>query len=52
MKKLNRDFYLRDSVSVAKDLIGKILVKGETSGIIVETEAYRGGFEDKAKKLS
>jgi len=48
MKKLTRDFYLRDSVSVAEDLIGKILVKGETSGIIVEAEAYRGGSEDKA----
>ena len=44
MKKLNRDFYLRDSVSIAEDLIGKILVKesdeGTTSGIIVEAEAY------------
>ena len=48
MKKLNRDFYLRDSVSVAQDLLGKILVKGKTSGIIVEAEAYRGGSEDKA----
>ena len=48
MKKLNRDFYLRDSVSVAQDLLGKILVKGKASGIIVEVEAYRGGSEDKA----
>jgi len=44
--KLGRDFYLRDCVTVAKDLIGKILVKeydgGHVSGIIVETEAYAG----------
>ncbi len=47
MKKINRDFYLRDVNIVARDLIGKILVHGETSGIIVEVEAYKGP-EDKA----
>ena len=47
MKKLTRDFYLRDVNAVAHDLIGKILVHGETSGIIVEVEAYKGP-EDKA----
>lgn len=46
MKKLTREFYIRDSNSVARDLIGKILVHGDTSGIIVETEAYKA--EDKA----
>lgn len=51
MKKLCREFYLRDACSVAYDLIGKILVheenRGTTSGIIIETEAYKGP-EDKA----
>ena len=47
MIKLSRDFYLRDACIVAHDLIGKILVHGSTSGIIVETEAYKGP-EDKA----
>ena len=47
MKKLNRDFYLRDVNIVARDLIGKILVHGKTSGIIVEVEAYKGP-QDKA----
>ncbi len=42
---LDRRFYTRDTVKVARDLLGKILVRriGEhkLSGIIVETEAYR-----------
>ncbi|MDE1811417.1 MAG: DNA-3-methyladenine glycosylase [Thaumarchaeota archaeon] len=45
MKVLARSFYARDTVDVAKDLLGKILVRkinGNTiSGIIIETEAYR-----------
>jgi DNA-3-methyladenine glycosylase len=40
---LKRKFYARSSVDVAKDLLGKELVHGETAGIIVETEAYPGG---------
>lgn len=51
MKKLSRAFYNRDSILVAKDLLGKVLVH-ETDGQkiaarIVETEAYMG-VEDKA----
>lgn len=43
---LNRDFYIKDGVILAKDLLGKILVK-EIDGVlykgrIVETEAYMG----------
>ena len=45
MKILSRSFYGRDTVDVARDLLGKILVRkinGNTiSGVIVETEAYR-----------
>ena len=47
MKKINRDFYLRDVNDVARDLLGKILVHNQTSGIIIDVEAYKGP-EDKA----
>ena len=46
MEKLTRSFYTRDSLTVARELLGKILVHrldGRTlAGRIVETEAYRG----------
>jgi DNA-3-methyladenine glycosylase len=47
-KKLARDFYIRANVlTVARELLGKLLVVPaadgtRVSGIIVETEAYRG----------
>ena len=48
--KLGYDFYKQDSVTVAKELIGKLLVRklgdGEIICKIVETEAYVGP-EDK-----
>jgi DNA-3-methyladenine glycosylase len=40
---LPRSFYARDAVELSRDLLGKVLVHGETAGIIVETEAYLGG---------
>lgn len=46
MVKLAREFYERNGLLVAKDLLGKTLVhkkaEGTTSGIIVEVEAYMG----------
>ncbi|MBR0484166.1 MAG: DNA-3-methyladenine glycosylase [Oscillospiraceae bacterium] len=52
MKKLDADFFHRDCLVVAPDLIGKILVHKLPDGTelrerITETEAYRGE-EDKA----
>jgi DNA-3-methyladenine glycosylase len=52
MKKLNAQFYKQDSVTVAKKLLGKILVRKMNDGTvkryrITETEAYLGE-EDRA----
>ncbi|WP_438432887.1 DNA-3-methyladenine glycosylase [Gorillibacterium sp. sgz500922] len=51
MRKLERDFYSRDALLVAKELLGKVLVheiEGKRlAAKIVETEAYRG-IMDKA----
>jgi len=45
MRIITREFYRRNTIDVAKDLLGKILVRvinGKIlSGIIVESEAYR-----------
>lgn len=51
MKKLERSFYERDTLLVAEELLGKLLVRriggDEIVGRIVEVEAYMGE-EDKA----
>jgi len=45
-KKLHKEFYLQSCLKAARELIGKVLVRKKGmkvySGIIVETEAYRG----------
>lgn len=50
-KKITRDFYIRPTLTVAQDLLGKYLVRKEGKkklvGKIVETEAYIGP-DDKA----
>jgi len=54
MRVIPRSFYDRDTVDVAKDLIGKLLVrrigKKIISGMIIETEAYR--YKDDAASHS
>lgn len=46
MRKLERDFYNRDTIDVARDLLGKLLVHdtptGQRVGRITEAEAYVG----------
>lgn len=49
-KKLPREFYTRPVLKVAKELLGKILIKKERSkilaGKIVEVEAYDGNIDE------
>lgn len=42
MSKLNRQFFKQDTLTVAKLLLGNILVFNNHQGIITETEAYIG----------
>ncbi len=42
MSKLNRKFFEKNTLTVAKELLGKILVFNNHQGIITETEAYIG----------
>ncbi len=47
--KLDRNFYVRDGLTVARELIGKKLIHrsadGVTGGLIVEAEAYMGAVD-------
>ena len=48
--RIERKFYMRDAVTVAKDILGKIIVKKDDkgkifSGRITEVEAYMGIFD-------
>ena len=48
---LDRSFYARPAVQVARACLGKILVHGNVAGRIVETEAYLG-VDDQAAHAS
>ena len=49
-QRLSREFFARDGITVARELLGKILVHetklGKVRGVIIETESYMGE-EDK-----
>jgi len=49
MQRLTHDFFKRDTIQVAKDLLGKLLVRETKKGIIfgkiIEVEAYLGPYD-------
>jgi DNA-3-methyladenine glycosylase len=46
-ERLPRAFFERDAATVARELLGKVLVRGRWAGRIVEAEGYHG-FDDRA----
>ncbi len=50
MKQLPKEFFKRDTVKVARELVGKILVVGNKKARIVETEAYKQDKASHARK--
>lgn len=47
---LRQDFFKRDTVKVAKELVGKILQVGKIKARIIETEAYKQDKASHARK--
>lgn len=45
LKPLPKSFFKQETVKVAKALLGKIIKYKKTSGVIIETEAYKGWKE-------
>lgn len=41
MKRIGREFFERDVLECAREMVGLRLVAGECAGVVVETEAYR-----------
>ncbi len=56
LERLEKEFYMQDTLIVAKELLGKYLVKktknGIIGGMIVETEAYIGPMDDAAHSFN
>ena len=50
--RLGREFFSNDTLSVARELVGKVLVRrtaeGTARAMVVETEAYLGERDDAA----
>jgi DNA-3-methyladenine glycosylase len=52
MTNLDIDFFARDTITVAQDLIGTTIIVGKCHGRIVETEAYTTDAASHAAKLT